>query len=48
MFNGIAHPLLAIADGGYFPGLVTSPFIAAASALLWIRLRAATQPRAVG
>ena len=46
LFNGIAHPLLAVASGGYFPGLVTSPFIAAAAALLWIRLRRATQPEA--
>lgn len=39
MFNGIAHPLLAVAAGGeYFPGLLTSPLIAAAGVLLWIRL----------
>ena len=43
MINGIAHPLLAIATGGYFPGLVSSPFIAAASIVLWRRLRAATR-----
>ena len=42
MFNGIAHPLLAIAAGGYFPGLVSSPFIGAASVWLWLRLRRAT------
>jgi hypothetical protein len=42
MFNGIAHPLLALAAGDYFPGLVSSPFIAGASAWLWLRLRAAT------
>lgn len=46
LFNGIAHPLLAFASGGYFPGLVTSPFIAAAAAFLWVRLRRATQPEA--
>ena len=33
MFNGIAHPLLALASGGYFPGLVSSPFIAVMSNL---------------
>ena len=44
MFNGIGHPLLAAAAGGYFPGLVSSPFIAAASIWLWLRLRSATQP----
>lgn len=40
--NGIAHPLLALASGGYFPGLLSSPFVAAASVRLWLRLRAAT------
>lgn len=44
--NGIAHPLLAVAAGGYFPGLVTSPFIGGAGVLLWLRLRQATRPRA--
>ncbi len=44
MFNGIAHPLLAIAAGGYFPGLVSSPFIGFASVWLWLRLRRATRP----
>ena len=43
MINGIAHPLLAIASGGYFPGLVSSPFIAVASIVLWRRLRVATR-----
>lgn len=47
MVNGIAHPLLAIADGGYFPGLVTSPVIGVASVWLWTRLRAATEARSV-
>ncbi len=45
MFNGIAHPLLAIAAGGYFPGLLSSPFIGIASVWLWLRLRRATRPR---
>ncbi len=43
MFNGIGHPLLAAAAGGYFPGLVSSPFIAASGVWLWLRLRSATQ-----
>ncbi len=43
LLNSIAHPLLAVASGSYFPGLVTSPFIGVASALLWTRLRRATQ-----
>lgn len=43
MLNGIAHPLLAIIAGEYFPGLASSPFIGAASVWLWIRLRKATR-----
>lgn len=43
MLNGVAHPLLAIASGGYFPGLITSPFIGLAGWLLWQRLGAATR-----
>jgi hypothetical protein len=43
--NGIAHPLLALASGGYFPGLWTSPVIGGVCVLLWPRLRKATQPR---
>ena len=45
MINGVAHPLLAIAVGGYFPGLVSSPFIGGVSILLWLRLRGATRSR---
>ena len=45
MINGIAHPLLAIAAGAYFPGLVTSPFICIASVWLWLQLREATRTR---
>ena len=47
MFNGIAHPLLAIAAGGYFPGLITSPFIGIAGIWLWRRLHEATRPKGV-
>lgn len=47
MFNGVAHPLLAIAAGGYFPGLVSSPFCGVASHWLWLRLRGATRPLAL-
>lgn len=46
MFNAIAHPLLAIAANGYFPGLVSSPFIGAAGVWLWLRLSEATRPTA--
>ena len=45
IFNGVAHPLLAVAAEGYFPGLVSSPLIGAASVWLWLRLSKATQPR---
>ena len=43
MINAIAHPILAVAANGYFPGLVSSPFIGAAGLRLWFRLREATQ-----
>ena len=33
--NGVAHPLLAIRAGGYFPGLVTSPLLAVGGVVLW-------------
>lgn len=36
--NGVAHPLLAVAVGGYFPGLVTSPVIGVLGLLLFVRL----------
>ena len=43
MFNGIAHPLLAVASGGYFPGLISAPIIGISGVWLWRRLRAATR-----
>lgn len=45
IINGVAHPLLAVATGRYFPGLVSSPFICAASIRVWLRLRQATGAR---
>lgn len=45
MINGIAHPLLAVAAEGYFPGLVSAPFIGVASIWLYLTLRRATLPR---
>ena len=42
MLNGVAHPLMAVASGGYFPGLISSPFIGLASIYLWKRLDDAT------
>lgn len=44
--NGIGHPLIAVATGGYFPGLLSSPFVGLACLWLWLKLRAATRPRA--
>ncbi len=40
--NGIAHPLLALAGGGYFPGLVTAPVIGVAGLIVVRRLAQAT------
>lgn len=36
--NGLAHPLLALSVGGYFPGLLTSPLMAVAGVLLLVAL----------
>lgn len=41
--NGVAHPALALAAGGYFPGLVTSPAVGVAGVTLWVRLLALTR-----
>lgn len=43
--NGVAHPLLALRVGGYFPGLSTSPLVFVAGLLLVQELRRATTPR---
>jgi hypothetical protein len=43
MLNALAHPWMAIASGGYFPGLVTSPAIGLAGVILWQRLQRATR-----
>ena len=42
MLNGLAHPMLAVASTGYFPGLMTSPFIGLAGVWLWRQLNRAT------
>lgn len=42
ILNGVAHPMMALASGGYFPGLITSPFIGVAGVMLWQRLDRAT------
>lgn len=36
--NGLAHPLLALAARGYFPGLITSPLVGIAGVAMWRRL----------
>jgi hypothetical protein len=46
--NGIAHPLLSLRVGGYFPGLLTSPILGVVGILLWSRLIAATTSRRRG
>jgi hypothetical protein len=48
MMNGIAHPMLAIAARGYFPGLLTSPVLGVLGLLLWLRLVGLTRNRNVG
>jgi hypothetical protein len=42
--NGVAHPTLAWAAGGYFPGLITSPVIAVACYRLGRQLWRAAAP----
>ena len=43
--NGIAHPLLSMRTGGYFPGLVTSVLVGVIGVLLLRRLALITEPR---
>ena len=43
--NGIAHPMLTITDGGYFPGLLTSPLSGIAGIVLLRQLTAFTEGR---
>jgi len=38
--NGVSHTVMAIANGGYFPGVATAPFLLAASIYLIRCLRA--------
>jgi hypothetical protein len=45
LVNLIAHPLLAVAARGYFPGLVTSVPIGIAAGVLWKKLVAASSNR---
>lgn len=41
--NGVAHPLLALSVGGYFPGLYTSPLVLLLGAALCRELVRATE-----
>lgn len=45
ILNAIAHPLLAVAVAGYFPGLWTSPVLGAAGYWLWRALRQSSAVR---
>jgi hypothetical protein len=36
--NGVGHPLLALRNGGYFPGLATSPLLLVLASYLAARL----------
>jgi hypothetical protein len=46
--NGLAHPILSLRVGGYFPGLLTAPLLGVVGILLWSRLIAATTSRRRG
>lgn len=45
MVNGVAHPLLSMATGEYFPGVGSSPLVGLVSIWLWLALRSATRPK---
>jgi hypothetical protein len=36
--NGVAHPLLSLMKGGYFPGLFTSPIVLLVGVVLFLKL----------
>lgn len=42
LINGLVHPLFAVLASGYFPGLITSPFIGIAGIYLSRKLYLAT------
>ncbi len=46
--NGVAHPLLALAAAGYFPGLWSSPLTLVIGVVLLGRLASFTRPAAAG
>lgn len=46
--NGVAHPLLAVASGGYFPGLWSSPLVGIMGVLLLRTLGSFSRRREAG
>lgn len=44
--NGLAHPLLALSVGGYFPGLYTSPLLGLGG--IWLAMRLGRRSAAPG
>jgi hypothetical protein len=46
--NGVAHPVLSAGTGGYFPGLLTSPFVGVIGFLLLRRLFLITETHNAG
>ena len=45
--NGVAHPLLSVRTGGYFPGLLTSPLVGVIGFLMLRRLLLITEADSV-
>jgi len=45
VLNAVAHPVMAIADNGYFPGLISSPFIGLTGLWLCLKLQDAVRQR---
>jgi hypothetical protein len=43
LVNGVAHPLLSLRSGGYFPGLIMSPLVCVAGFLLLRQLAVVTR-----
>lgn len=46
VLNGLAHPLMALREGAYFPGLYTSPLVGVLGVMLVTGLRRLTVPLA--
>jgi len=46
LVNGLAHPILALRAGGYFPGMATAPVLFVLALYLATRLLASRQPQA--